>query len=179
MFGDAFNENSNDGANEISLMFMLGFGFGLIIAPSIILPILKKYFNDYSLLVITIFTLGISFLLMASILFIKQKFLIPIVSFIFSIGVLCFAAMNTILSKYTDPTKQGTIFGVIFCIRGITSTISPFGMAFIYNTLNEYNYIIFIIAFLLNVISILFVVFPLRNAINIIERKITNNNIDI
>ena len=172
VFSDVYHASNETQSNMIGLKYLGGLAIGLPFSSMIVLPFLKRYFNDYAILIITILLLMFAMLAMSLVLVIKKAFMIPIVGFIFGHSYICLAASSSILSKYTLPNERGIAFGIVAAMTGITNIIAPSGFAISYHYLreNHLQFAIFLIALVLVIIALIIVLFPLKSAINAIHR---------
>ena len=62
VFTEAFPNNDQSLSNTIAVLFMVGFGLGLMLGPVLILPIVKKIFknDEYKILIFTLILLMIN-----------------------------------------------------------------------------------------------------------------------
>ena len=88
-------------------------------------------------------------------------------AFIFGAGVLAFATYNSILTQYVDKDEIGMGLGVMFACNSIIGIGAPFGFAVSYKYFLSINfeYGIFVIAWVLGFIGFLFSI-PLKMSIN-------------
>ena len=168
VFSDVYVAGTEAESNKLAILYLGGLSIGLPFSSIVVLPILKKCFNDYSILVITTLILAFSMICMSLVLVIREIWMVPIVGFIFGHSYICLAASNAILSKYTSPNQRGLAFGVVAAMTGITNIIAPTGFAFTYHFLRKYNmeFGVYIIALILVIFALIIVLIPLRNAIN-------------
>ena len=167
VFSDVYGSGTEAQSNTIAILYLGGLAVGLPFSSIIVLPILKKCFNDYTILIITTFILAFCMICMSMVLIIKQMFMVPIVGFIFGHSYICLAAANAILSKYISPFERGLAFGVVAAMTGITNIIAPTGFALAYHVLRKYNmeFGVYMIALVLVIFAIIIVLIPLRKAI--------------
>ena len=137
---DSMNINDDRESSIINAIFLVSMGSSGIICTGIILPILKRRFNDLTIAEIGIYGSILSQLIFASFYYIPE---IPIIIagglLYFSVGISN-AAIFAILTKYLSVKEQGQGFGIVQSYRAITTIIAPFAFGAGYRNAKKLGY---------------------------------------
>ena len=170
VLADTFNAESSDSYNRIAMYYIGGWGIGLMAGPVVVLPILKRYTDDFGVFVASTSALAMAMIAFMAICIFKVETTIPVVSCLLGIGFQCFAPLGSILTKYSNPEESGKSFGLMSASGAVMNIIAPFGFAVVYHYSQRFHIpgLIFGVA-LLMLLGALITSIGLRNAIQRIE----------
>eukprot|EP00484_Ammonia_sp_Unknown_P027396 CAMPEP_0197028582 /NCGR_PEP_ID=MMETSP1384-20130603/8234_1 /TAXON_ID=29189 /ORGANISM="Ammonia sp." /LENGTH=496 /DNA_ID=CAMNT_0042457601 /DNA_START=20 /DNA_END=1510 /DNA_ORIENTATION=+ len=170
VLADNFDADSDHKYNQIALFYICGWSVGLMVGPIVVLPVMRKLLSEYMIFVASICILLLAIGAFALICVFKVLWTVPIASFTLGIGFLCFAPLNSILTKYTGKSQKGMAFGPVFACGSVVNILAPIGFAFGYHFLLSIHApsLIFGVAFVLLLFALLCSV-GLKNAIKHIE----------
>ena len=124
--------------------------------------------GDYNNLIFGVIMIMISMLFVILLKYIQSLFWIIISGIILALGVgTSFPSLNGITTNGLRSDEQGKGFGIVFAIKGLTYALSPFLFANLYNLfqLQHKEYMIFVIAIILNIIALFIIIFPLKRVL--------------
>eukprot|EP01084_Bolivina_argentea_P207425 353901_1 len=127
-------------ANTITGTFILLVGLGMIISNVVLLPILKRKYNDYEISIIGSIIVTISMFLFACISWIPHIITVCITAIVLSFGFIVFPSIYSIVTKYLSPQEQGIGMGIIFACRGLTYAIAPFTFGYAYTAFKSIGF---------------------------------------
>eukprot|EP00483_Globobulimina_turgida_P009228 UN09247 len=165
------NDNKSK-ANVITGTFILICGLGMIVSNILVLPYLKKKYNDYEITIIGSLFISLSMFMFAVISWIPHIIIIGLTAFIFSLGFIVFPALHCIATKYLLPQEQGMGMGIIFACRGLTYAIAPFTFAYLYSLFKSIGFPSFpyIIATLMCLASVYVIIYSLKPTIDFVDK---------
>merc|ERR1712083_298627 len=87
------------------------------------------------------------------------------------------SALNSVLTKHTNPSEHGLAFGIMHSCAGITAIFAPFTFGYGYNvskSMGAPSLMLYIIAALL-CIALIILIFPLRATIKKMDEEMDTN----
>ena len=164
---DQLDINSEAKSSEISALMIAFCGIGMIIGNIVLLPLLKRRYTDYRIILIAAVCLVSSMLLLALVSVIKHLVIVILGCLMLTTGMIAFPAANSIVTRHASKTEQGIAFGIVYAMRGITFMIAPFSFGYGYTLCKWMNapYLIYIIAALLCSLVVPCIMGPLKKTL--------------
>merc|ERR1712129_244225 len=165
---DIFNANSNKKYEQIAFFYIVGWSLGLMAGPLFVFPILKRFFDNFWIFVITLCICLFAMLIFAFIcLQFDSPWIVSIASCILGIGFLCYSALNAIVTKYTNKNQRGRVFGALYAVQSMVNCVAPISFGQIFHCLKRIGYpsLIFVVCFVVLSFALLLCI-GLKNAIN-------------
>ena len=174
-------------ATEISGLVIGLCGIGIILSNFLLLPLFKKYFTDYKIILISVVFFVTSMLLFAFAHFVKDILILYIIILICACllvtsGLVAFPAANSIVARHVNKSEQGIAFGIVYAVRSLTYMIAPFSFGYGYTLAkkNGMTYLVYIVGASICACVIPVIIGPLRKTLRDTEKynlKYTFSNI--
>ena len=166
---DQLNVQSEARASQISASMISICGLGLIGSNMILLPILKKRFTDFKIILLGSIGLVISMCMFAlvSVMQSGQLVIACLACILLTCGLLAFPAAGSMATRYVSKSEQGMAFGIIYGVRGVTYMVAPFLFGYGYILCKSINmpWLIYTIAALFCSLVIPCIIGPLKKTL--------------
>ena len=132
----------------------------------------KGHFRPLQLMILAVIIKIISLLLLASLnlfkIFMKNYIILFLSAFCYGISFFFWPTLSGILTKYLSNEAQGTGFGIVDAYTGLAAIIAPFSFGYLYLTFEyaDCPYLVFLLATIFCIISVLIIVIPLKSTLN-------------
>eukprot|EP01084_Bolivina_argentea_P306393 529455_1 len=139
-FSESMDIHDDKQSSVINAIFLVSIGVSGILCATIILPFLKKHFNDLNIAEIGICGSIVSQLIFALFYYVPE---IPVIVcgglLFFCVGIST-AALNSILTRFLGESEQGLGFGIVQSYRALTTIIAPFAFGFTYQRSKRFGF---------------------------------------
>ena len=117
------DEDENSEINSYLVISMSAF---MIVSQLIVLPILSVFVHDINMILVTVTTLVLTFLLAVLLYYWSTVYISLILYGFHGMSFSIIPVLSGVLSKRVSPREQGIAMGVIHSVKGLNTVIAPF-----------------------------------------------------
>ena len=171
---DSLSIDNEKDSYLINTIFLTSMAVSAIITAAIILPLLRRFefATDLNIVMIGVCFVTIGQFIFSFVPYIDNNLFVSIGivvagSFAFSFFSFIGSALNSVLTKHTNPSEHGLAFGIMHSCAGVTEIFAPFTFGYGYNlskSMGAPSLMLYIIAGLMSV-ALIILIFPLRSTI--------------
>lgn len=176
VLADTFQANSSEGFHKITNYNLIGYAIGLMVGPTFVLPVLRRYFGHFEIFVVTTMIMALAMAAFIMVCVFEVEWAICLASALMGIGFLSFASLTSILTDYSDPEAQGETFGPMYAGSSLVNIVTPMLFGEGYHRLKPYGIpgSIFAVALFLLLCTLLTSI-GLKRAIQQIENEVKDD----